>query len=52
MPNGLGDAGYSTGDLDGLVAGTMPQKRLMDLVPQEVGEQDMRQLFRDSMTLW
>lgn len=52
MPNGLGDVGYTESDLDGLVAGAMPQKRLMDLVPRKVTEQDLKQLFRDSMKLW
>lgn len=52
MPNGLGGVGLGPGDVDRLVAGTLPQHRVTKLSPRPAGEKDLRQLFLDSMTLW
>ena len=52
LPNGLAAVGYAEGDVEGLVAGTLPQHRVTKLCPREVGEAELRQLFLDSMTLW
>ena len=52
MPNGLAALGYSEGDLDALVAGALPQQRVLKLSPRPVGEPELRQLFSDSMRLW
>lgn len=52
MPNGLSGVGITEDDLDALVAGTLPQQRLLVISPKEPSEADLRQLFVDSMTLW
>jgi hydroxyacid-oxoacid transhydrogenase len=52
MPNGLKDVGITEDDLDALVAGTLPQQRLLVISPKEPSEAEIRQLFADSMTLW
>lgn len=52
IPNGLEGVGYSTDDLDDLVAGALPQHRVLKLSPRPVGETELRQLFADSMRLW
>jgi len=52
MPNGLKGVGITDADLDALVAGTLPQQRLLVVSPKMPTEADIRQLFSDSMTLW
>ena len=36
LPNGLAGVGYTTADVDDLVAGTLPQQRLLANAPCEV----------------
>ena len=52
MPNGLGEVGYGPGDVGQLVAGTLPQHRVIKLSPRPASEEDLKRLFLDSMTLW
>jgi hydroxyacid-oxoacid transhydrogenase len=52
IPNGLSAVGYNEEDVDRLVAGALPQDRVLKLSPRPVAEPDLRQLFLDSMTLW
>ena len=52
MPNGLSAVGYGPEDVDQLVAGTLPQHRVTKLSPRPAGEEELRRLFLDSMTLW
>lgn len=52
MPNGLAAVGYGESDIETLVAGTLPQHRVTKLSPRPAGPDDLRQLFRNSMTLW
>ena len=52
VPNGLSGVGYSEADIEALTMRTVPQRRLLDIAPQEITDQDVRQLFRDSMRLW
>jgi hydroxyacid-oxoacid transhydrogenase len=52
IPNGLSGVGYSPDDVDKLVAGALPQHRVIKLSPRPVDESSLRQLFLDSMTLW
>ena len=52
VPNGLSAIGYSEDDLDRLVEGTLPQHRVVKLSPRPAGAEELRGLFRDSMTLW
>jgi hydroxyacid-oxoacid transhydrogenase len=52
MPNGLSAVGYTPADADALVAGALPQHRVIKLSPRPVVAADLKQLFLDSMTLW
>jgi hydroxyacid-oxoacid transhydrogenase len=52
MPNGLGAVGYTSADVEALVAGTLPQHRVTKLAPRPAGPDELRQLFLDSLVLW
>ena len=52
IPNGLEAVGYSMDDVDELVAGTLPQHRVVKLAPRTTGAPELRDLFADSMRLW
>jgi hydroxyacid-oxoacid transhydrogenase len=52
MPNGLNAVGYGTSDIEELVQGTLPQHRVTKLCPRPASAEDLRQLFKDSMTIW
>ncbi|HXF64867.1 MAG TPA: hydroxyacid-oxoacid transhydrogenase [Caldilineaceae bacterium] len=52
MPNGLSALGYGPEDVEGLVAGTLPQHRVTKLSPRPAGAEELRQLFLESMTIW
>jgi hydroxyacid-oxoacid transhydrogenase len=52
MPNGLCALGYSEKDIPALVAGTLPQHRVTKLSPVPVGEAELTELFRASLSLW
>jgi len=52
IPNGLSAVGYTPADVDDLVAGTLPQHRVTRLSPRSAGQEELRSLFLDSMTLW
>jgi hydroxyacid-oxoacid transhydrogenase len=52
MPNGLAAIGFGPGDVDKLVAGTLPQHRVTKLSPRPVDAEALKQLFLDSMTCW
>ena len=52
MPNGLNAVGITGDDLDTLVSGTLPQSRITQLSPRPATEDDYREIFRQSMTIW
>jgi len=52
IPNGLRSLGYNESDSRTLAKGAMPQHRVINLSPRPVTENDLTQLFMDSMTLW
>lgn len=52
MPNGLNGVGITEADLDTLVDGTLPQSRITQLSPRPASNQDYRDLFAASMTIW
>jgi hydroxyacid-oxoacid transhydrogenase len=52
MPNGLKAVGFGPEDVDALVAGTIVQHRVTKLSPRPAGEEDLKELFLNSMTLW
>lgn len=54
QPRGLKALGFKPSDIDGLVEGTIPQKRVLNLAPNLSGELDaereeLRRLFERSM---
>jgi hydroxyacid-oxoacid transhydrogenase len=52
MPNGLAAVGFGPGDVDKLVAGTLPQHRVTKLSPRPADAEALKQLFLDSLTCW
>ena len=52
MPNGLREVGYSENDVDKLVQGTLPQHRVTKLCPLEFSDEDLKNMFLESMDLW
>lgn len=51
-PNGLGGVGFDGADLDALVDGAMPQRRLLDNAPVPVGRPELHALFHGALRLW
>jgi hydroxyacid-oxoacid transhydrogenase len=52
VPNGLRALGYSSSDIPGLVAGTLPQHRVTKLSPRPANEDDLAKLFEQAMVAW
>lgn len=52
LPSGLAAIGFTSDDIPQLVAGTLPQHRVTKLSPRPASEDDLRQLFADTMQLW
>ncbi len=44
--------GYHLEDIPALVAGTLPQKRILALCPRPVDEESLGRLFEDSMAIY
>jgi hydroxyacid-oxoacid transhydrogenase len=52
MPAGLAAVGYTEADVDRLVQGTLPQKRVTALCPRPFSAEDLREIFLGSLKLW
>lgn len=52
MPSGLSEVGYEPDDIDALVEGTLPQRRITQLSPKAFSTDDLRQLFLGAMRYW
>jgi alcohol dehydrogenase class IV len=52
LPNGLGGVGYGVADLDALVAGTLPQQRLLGNAPCPLPASTLAALFASALTYW
>jgi hydroxyacid-oxoacid transhydrogenase len=52
MPNGLAAVGFEPDDVEGLVEGTLPQRRLTQLAPRAFTPDDLRALFLGAMRYW
>jgi hydroxyacid-oxoacid transhydrogenase len=52
IPNGLSAVGYTPEDIPRLVAGTLPQHRVIKLSPRPVSESDLHKVFKDAMVYW
>jgi alcohol dehydrogenase class IV len=51
-PSGVAEFGYTEDDIPELVDGALKQKRLLDVAPKDVGEDDLRHIITASMTNW
>ena len=49
IDDGLSTLGYTTDDIPGLVAGAVPQERLTKLAPRPQTEEDLANLYLNSM---
>jgi alcohol dehydrogenase class IV len=52
IPGGIGAVGFSVGDIDSLVEGTMKQQRLLATAPLEVTEDAVATILDESIELW
>jgi hydroxyacid-oxoacid transhydrogenase len=52
MPNGLSAVGYTDADVEKLVEGTLPQRRVTGLSPRPFTRQDLKTLFLNSLSCW
>jgi len=52
IPNGLKDIGYSSSDLDMLVKGTLPQRKVIDVSPRQPQPDDFYKMLDNSMRLF
>ena len=52
MPSGLAALGCTRSDIPALVQGTLPQHRVTKLSPRPAGEDDLAQLFEESLHIW
>ena len=52
IPNGIAAVGYTEADIDDLVAGTLPQQRLLANAPCDVDAECLRSLFSNALSYW
>jgi hydroxyacid-oxoacid transhydrogenase len=52
MPNGLSAIGYGEADIESLVKGALPQRRLLDNAPLPIGAKEIEQVYRASMNVF
>lgn len=52
MPNGLQAIGYGEADVESLVKGALPQRRLLDNAPMPIGASEIEQVYRASMNIF
>ncbi|KAA1397307.1 hydroxyacid-oxoacid transhydrogenase [Aeromicrobium ginsengisoli] len=52
IPAGIGAVGFTSGDIDSLVEGTMKQQRLLATAPLEVTEDAVATILDESIELW
>ena len=52
FPNGIGELGYGEKDIPGLTEGAWKQQRLLTIAPRTPTEQDIAEIFRQSIKNW
>ncbi|XP_017132030.1 probable hydroxyacid-oxoacid transhydrogenase, mitochondrial [Drosophila elegans] len=52
IENGLRELGFSSSDVPALVAGTLPQERITKLAPRAQTEENLSQIFENSMRVY
>jgi alcohol dehydrogenase class IV len=52
IPNGVGGVGYAEADIDALIKGTLPQQRLLQNAPMDVGAEQLHAMFHGALSYW
>ena len=52
IPDGIAAVGFDSGDVDGLVEGTLKQQRLLAIAPKAPSADDLAGIFTRSLSLW
>jgi len=52
VPDGLGALGYGSADIERLVKGTLPQKKVIDVAPRQPSVEDFQWMLEDSFKLF
>jgi len=52
MPSGLAEVGFTVQDIDKLVEGTLPQRRVTSLSPRPFTSEDLKALFAGALKYW
>ena len=52
IPAGIGEVGYTSGDIPDLVEGALKQQRLLATAPKQPSAEDLTGIFERSITLW
>jgi hydroxyacid-oxoacid transhydrogenase len=52
VENGLNELGFSSGDIENLVEGTLPQERVNKMAPKEQSREDLAKIFEKSMSIY
>ena len=52
MPSGLAEVGFTVQDIDKLVEGTLPQRRVTSLSPRPFTAKDLKALFDGALKYW
>lgn len=52
IPDGLNGVGYTDSDIDNLVKGTLPQRKVLDVAPKQATSDDLAAIIQKSMTLF
>jgi alcohol dehydrogenase class IV len=52
IPNGIAGVGYAAADIPSLVAGTLPQQRLLANAPIAIDEAQLHTLFERALCYW
>ena len=52
MPDGLAALGYGPQHVAGLVRGTLPQRKVIDVAPRQPTPEDFQRMLEESMKLF
>ena len=52
VPDGLGALGYGSQHVAGLVRGTLPQRKVIDVSPRQPSPEDFQRMLVESMKLY